>query len=88
MRLHENGLLRPKIEFLRDDHCDDHCEDHFVRHRWRNLRVGFRWVGRVLIFIFEAMFDGGRIVRQVGPGMRPLERHEFERHYEINGRNH
>ena len=80
MQLHENGLLRPEIELLR--------QDHFVRHRWRRMRLGVRWIGRVLIFIFEAMFDGGRMIREVGPGLRPLERHEFERPYrDEHGRN-
>lgn len=67
-------------------------ENNFVRHRWwrlrRPARKVFNFIGRVLIFIFEAMFDGGRMVREVGPGMRPLERHEFERNYrDEHGRN-
>ena len=80
VQLHENGLLCPKTEFLR--------QDHFVRHRWRSLRVFYRWAGRWLIFVFEAMFDGGRMIREVGPGHRPLERHEFEKNYhDVQGRN-
>lgn len=88
MRLHAKTLverkitraethLRPAPEFLKTK--------TFVRHRWR-LRTHYfnkavKFLGRVLIFVFEAMFDGGRMVRRVGPGMRPEERYEFDRNY-------
>lgn len=36
---------------------------------------------RIVAFVFEAIVglaEGGRMVRRIGPGMRPEERHEFE----------
>ena len=73
MRLHNGARLRPKLELKEE--AEFLRPHNFVRHRW------WRAVGRVLIFVFEAMFEGGRIVREVGPGLKPLERHEFERDY-------
>ena len=36
--------------------------------------ISFVWVLRVL----EIVFEGGRLIQRVAPGVRHLERHEFE----------
>ena len=41
---------------------------------------------RLLVVVLEAMFDGRRIVREVGPGKRPQERYEFEKNHDLFGR--
>lgn len=43
--------------------------------RLRALAGGLR---RGLLIGLAALFDGPRLVRLEGPGLRPLERHEFE----------
>lgn len=89
MRLHNGARLRPEVELeVKPEFLET---QNFVSHRrwreyWRTKRREntlrpLRWIGRILILVFEAMFDGNRIVREVGPGKKPLERHEFERYY-------
>jgi hypothetical protein len=44
------------------------------------IRAGL-FVARGALWLLEAMFEGGRLVREIGPGMRPEERYEFEKNY-------
>lgn len=44
------------------------------------IRAGL-FVARGGLWLLEAMFDGGRMIRERGPGLRPEERYEFEKNY-------
>lgn len=50
-----------------------------VPRRVENARRERWWrSGRRAVALVAGVFDGGRMVREVGPGQRPLERYEFE----------
>ncbi len=41
-------------------------------------RRRLRWWLVQVLALAQALLEGGRLVREVGPGRRPLERYEFE----------